>query len=162
MLRSALLDGLASRILAAAEDRAIRVAVDGVDASGKTTLADELVPLLERPGRIVRRLTVDDFLNPADVRYRRGKESPEGVFLLRPELRHLWDVSIFVRADFAVTVARATVRDAPRLGGAGAVQARYATRYVPGQQLYLAEADPERYATVVVINDDPEAPAFLR
>jgi len=58
----------------------IRVAIDGVDASGKTSLADELVPLIEECGRPVIRASVDSFHNPRKVRYQRGLDSPEGYY----------------------------------------------------------------------------------
>jgi uridine kinase len=53
------------------------VAIDGRDGAGKTTFADALAPLLDRPAV---RASADDFLNPPAVRYRLGRESPEGFF----------------------------------------------------------------------------------
>ena len=83
----------------------------------------------------------------------------EGIFLHRPELRDAWDFSIFLRTTFEVTVARAIERD----GGDGdAVRRSYQQRYVPGQQLYLREADPERHADWVVDHDDPQSPSIVR
>ena len=58
-----------------------RVGIDGVDGAGKTALADELVPPLERMGRQVIRASVDGFHNPREIRYRRGIDSAEGYFL---------------------------------------------------------------------------------
>lgn len=58
----------------------IRVAIDGVDASGKTNLADRLVPLIENRNRPVMRASIDDFHNPKKVRYQRGLDSPEGYY----------------------------------------------------------------------------------
>jgi uridine kinase len=84
----------------------------------------------------------------------------DGVFLLRPELRDHWDISIFVQADFAVTVSRAESRDLRLFGSADAVRRRYRERYVPGQQLYLAECLPERAASIVIDNNDPEQPTI--
>jgi uridine kinase len=43
-------------------------------------LADELAPLVAAAGRPVIRASVDGFHNPRDVRYRRGRASPEGYF----------------------------------------------------------------------------------
>lgn len=57
------------------------VAVDGVDGAGKTTFADELVPVLESKNRTVLRASVDGFHNPRMIRNRRGKGDPEGFFL---------------------------------------------------------------------------------
>ena len=58
----------------------VRVAIDGVDASGKTTLADRLVPLIEKHNRPVMRASIDDFHKPQKVRYQRGLDSPEGYY----------------------------------------------------------------------------------
>ena len=58
-----------------------RVAIDGVDAAGKTTLANELAGPFEARGRHVIRASTDGFHNPHEVRYRRGPESPEGYYL---------------------------------------------------------------------------------
>ena len=80
MRRSDLIAKLASRILAVERPHPVRVGIDGVDAAGKTTLADELAPRLEAAGRQVVRASVDCFHNPSGVRYRRGRESPEGYY----------------------------------------------------------------------------------
>jgi uridine kinase len=58
-----------------------RVGVDGVDGAGKTVFADELAVELARSGVRVARVSVDGFHNPRAVRYRRGRDSPEGFFL---------------------------------------------------------------------------------
>lgn len=58
----------------------LRVAVDGVDAAGKTTLAHELSLKLGEMGRVVILSTIDGFHNPRSIRYRRGPMSPEGYF----------------------------------------------------------------------------------
>jgi len=76
-----LLEQLAAAIAARRLDHPTRVAIDGVDGSGKTTLADELVEPLRRAGRDVIRASVDGFHNPRVVRYTRGPDSPEGYFL---------------------------------------------------------------------------------
>jgi uridine kinase len=80
MNRGELLDDLSSRISSVCRDHPVRVAVDGVDASGKTTLADELVAPLRRIGRSVIRASIDRFHNPAAVRHRRGPASAEGYY----------------------------------------------------------------------------------
>ena len=54
----------------------LRVAIDGVDAAGKTTLADELAGLLEQSGVSVLRASIDGFHRPASVRHRRSAEQP--------------------------------------------------------------------------------------
>jgi uridine kinase len=57
-----------------------RVAIDGVDAAGKTTLADELAVIVERLARPVVRASIDGFHNPSEIRRRRGSLSPVGYF----------------------------------------------------------------------------------
>ena len=80
MSRAALLAELARVIVAAATAHPLRVAIDGVDAAGKTTLADELVAPVRALGRPVVRASVDSFHQPARIRYRRGADSPDGYF----------------------------------------------------------------------------------
>lgn len=206
---------LALRIAAIDLQHPVRVAIDGVDAAGKTTLADELAPAVAGLGRPVIRASIDGFHNPQATRRRRGSTSPEGyfhdsfnypalveglleplgprgsrrfrravfdfrsdrvvdapvetaglnsvlifdgVFLLRPELRENFDFSVFLKADFSVTVDRAALRDIELFGSAEEVRHRYVHRYVPGQQLYLASARPDRAASLVVNNNDPLRP----
>jgi uridine kinase len=215
MTRHDLLSELVGRTTRVTRSHPVRVAIDGVDAAGKTTLADELVAPLERAGRVVIRASIDGFHHPAAVCYPVGRSSPEGyfrdsfnhaqlvktllaplgpggnrryrraifdfgldqpveapleeaspgavllfdgVFLLRPGLRPYWDFSVFVRADVEVTVARAEARDHHLFGRTEHMRQRYAERYVPGQQQYLAEAQPERYASVVVDHNDAAHP----
>ena len=80
--RKQVLTELAEKIVAVDFlDHPIRVAIDGVDASGKTTLADELASLIEERSRPVIRASVDSFHNPREVRYQRGVNSPEGYYL---------------------------------------------------------------------------------
>ena len=216
MKRSEFLDALAGRIASLPRAGPMRVAIDGVDGAGKTTLANELAPLVQARGRPVVRVGIDDFHHPAARRYRRGHDSPEGyyhdsfdyeafqerviapsgeagnrrvvgashdldtdarvdpepvhlvehgillvdgIFLHRSALREVWDFSVFLRAAFDQTVARAVARDG---GDAAAVAERYRCRYVPGQRLYFAEAEPERHADWVVEHGDPGRPEIVR
>ena len=195
----------------------IRVAIDGVDAAGKTTLAEELVTPLQACGRPVIRASIDGFHHSAHLRYQRGSTSPEGyyhdsfnyqaliecllaplgrggsrryraavfdfrtdaavqvtpcvaeahavllfdgVFLLRPELRGCWDVTIFVDAAFTVTLRRAQQRDLALFGNVSAVTQRYQQRYIPGQRLYLEACCPRQHADLVVENNDPGQPVL--
>jgi hypothetical protein len=41
------------------------------------------------------------------------------------------------------------------------VERRYRQRYIPGQQLYFAEANPAGAADVVLVNDDPARPTLV-
>ena len=152
-----------------------RVAVDGVDAAGKTTLADELAALVPGAGR----LSADDFLRPPADRYRRGRDSPEGyyldsfdharlrtavasapgdvllvdgIFLLRPELDDLWTFRIFVDVRLEEALRRGLARD-----GADREQL-YRTRYLPGQRIYLEAVRPQLRADAIVDNNDLQRP----
>jgi uridine kinase len=215
--RRELLRSLAATIVSITRPHPVRVAIDGVDAAGKTTLADELAPLIEALGRPVIQASVYGFHNPAAVRRRLGVASPEGyfedsfnyealrevllrplgpggsrvfkravfdfrvdapvdvrpeqaaeeaillldgVFLLRPELRAHFDFSVFVRVDFDVTLARAERRDVDLFGSSEEVRRRYLERYIPGQRIYLTTVQPERWASIVVDNNDLRRPSI--
>jgi uridine kinase len=60
----------------AAEQPRLLVVVDGPDAAGKTVFADQLAGLLPE----ATRASVDDWLFPADTRYRRGELSADGYY----------------------------------------------------------------------------------
>ena len=215
--RERCLQELAGLILAVDRPHPVRVAIDGPDAAGKTTLADELVPFVGASGRPVVRASIDGFHRPRAERVARGPDSPEGyfhdsfdypaltavlldplgpggdrrfrrrvfdfrldapvdapvetapadavlifdgVFLLRPELAGLWDFSVFVAVAFEETVRRAAARDLALFGDEEAVRRRYAARYVPGQRLYLATAEPLARANAVVDNERPSRPVL--
>ena len=63
------------------ERRIARVGIDGVDGAGKTTFADHLAPMLVTRGLPVVRAGVDGFHHPRAVRYRRGRDDPDGFWL---------------------------------------------------------------------------------
>lgn len=60
--------------------RALLVAIDGIDLSGKTRLTTELADALEKQAEKVAIIHGDDFLNTRAVRYRRGEFSSLGFF----------------------------------------------------------------------------------
>jgi uridine kinase len=216
--RQAVVDQLVQYVLANQPSQPLRVAIDGPDAAGKTSLADELVAPLRASGMSVIRASIDGFHRPRAARYARGQDSAvgyytdsfdhdalirvlldplgpkgsrryqtavfdhrtdaavasptavaepnsvllfDGVFLLRPELRAFWDVTIFLDAPFEQTLARAIERDVPRLGSAAEVEHRYRVRYIPGQELYYRQARPRDFAHVIVDNADLAAPQLI-
>lgn len=84
------------------------IAMDGVDGAGKTTFASKLAPAVERAGRPAVIVHEDDFLAPREVRYRLGRESPQGYF------RDSYDLAALI----------ARVLDPVRPGGNRRVQRR--------------------------------------
>jgi uridine kinase len=211
---AAISDGLRRRTAAGT----LRVCVDGPDAAGKTTLADDLAMLLGQRRPVIR-LSIDRFHRPEAIRRQRGSLSPEGyyhdsfdhdvvvdavlrplgpgghgrylpgvfdyrsdspthevmrqaseaavlvfdgVFMLRPQLREFWDVSVYLHVDPAVVLARARVRDLDLFGSVEVIEERYQRRYLPGHELYRVEARPMEAATVVLDMNDPLRPRVVR
>jgi uridine kinase len=214
---ASLLARLADTVIGVYPDRRIRVAIDGVDGAGKTTLADALAPLVAARGRPVIRASVDDFHNPRRLRYARGRYSPDGfyldsydydsfrrllleplspggpgqyiakrfdldndkpfdpnprqaeltaalitdgIFLHRPELRSCWDLSIFLKVDFDVSLPRGATRG-QSFDAIDPNSPSY-QRYVGGQKRYLAECTPEQQADIVIDYNDLRAPKVLK
>jgi uridine kinase len=219
MLRAALITKLVEIITRMRPPHPLRVAIDGVDASGKTTLAEELALGLVSSGRQIIHASVDGFHNPAHIRYQRGKLSPEGfyldsynyaalieyllkplgphgdlryrnasfdlehdlplqmplttaqvdaillmdgIFLLRPELRAFWDLTIYIDVDFTNTITRGAMRDAQFIDSFQDAMLRYQQRYVPGQQRYMQEVQPLDKADILIDNNNLEQPEFIK
>jgi uridine kinase len=158
---------------------------------------------------------VDGFHNPRALRYRRGRDSPEGyfddsydyaalsaellgplghagtgcyrsavfdhrtdkpvacpqlqalpgsilildgIFLHRPELRHVWDLSIFLVVAFDVSVGRCAERDGTSPEPASAAN----RRYVEGQKHYLRTCNPGSHATLTIDNNDLCSPFIVQ
>lgn len=120
------------RAIAARIEPGMRVAVDGVTASGKTLFADALAELV--PGAV--RVSIDDFHRPPPHEYypdsfdfaafrehiagMEGTLIADGVFLHHPELVDLWDLTIFLAVDRDLAVERGIARD----GSSAAPRAR--------------------------------------
>lgn len=81
----------------------------------------------------------------------------DGIFLHRPELVGLWDGSVWLDVPFAVSVPQGNARF-PGLDPDPDAAANL--RYVGGQRLYLAEADPAAAATWILDNTDLEHPVL--
>lgn len=80
MTPAAFLAALAVRIGDRLGPGILKVAIDGVDGAGKTSLADRLGQVLEAQGMRVMRASIDGFHNPRAIRHARGKDDPEGFF----------------------------------------------------------------------------------
>jgi uridine kinase len=174
-----------------APDRVTRIGIDGVDAAGKTALAEEVAQLLTKRDRPCVRVSVDFFERPPGERYMRGDLSSEGfyldtfyierfrahvlsidgprdlvivadgVFLQRPELGDLWDATVWVEADLEVTAQRGVERDLPWFDSLEEVEERYRVRYAPAQRRYIEEQRPHERATFVFRNTDLTEPELV-
>lgn len=71
---------IAERILARKGSAPFIVGLDGVDTSGKTSLADRIHSELLARRVNSERISIDRFHNPSEIRMRRGRLSPEGFF----------------------------------------------------------------------------------
>ncbi len=71
---------LAEKIGAVKPGHPARIAIDGVDAAGKTTLANDLARFLEARGINVIRASIDGFHNSRAIRYRQGRMSAQGYY----------------------------------------------------------------------------------
>lgn len=79
-LRTSTVAAVADRVLSLRLAHPVRVAVDGRTASGKTTFADELACAISGGGKSVIRASADGFHQPAAVRHRQGRLSPDGYY----------------------------------------------------------------------------------
>jgi uridine kinase len=191
------------------------VGIDGIDASGKTYLANELTAFLTKIGHPILHASIDGFHNPRQIRHRRGSYSPEGyyfdsfnyellkkclleplspkgsriyrlqaydfkteteidsgklratndnilifegVFLMRREIEHYWDLKIFIDVDFETCIKRALKRDLYLFGSAEEILKRYEERYIPGQKMYLKLESPKEKADIIIDNNDFKKP----
>ena len=75
-----ILEYLAEAISGIKRGHLARIAIDGVDAAGKTTLADELAGVLRKRGFKVIRASIDGFHNPRAIRYQKGRMSALGYY----------------------------------------------------------------------------------
>ena len=89
----------------------------------------------------------------------------DGIFLMRPELRNYWDLSIFLRVSFEENLARTIRRDFEnnRMETTTIEEftARHESRYVGGQRMYLDEVKPESRVDIVIDNENPESPFIV-
>ncbi|HET7014182.1 MAG TPA: uridine kinase [Streptosporangiaceae bacterium] len=82
----------------------------------------------------------------------------DGAYLLRPELRDLFDFRIFVEIDFDLVLARGAARDAAWMDSAEAAAERYRNYYIPAERLYDTEVDPRSHADAIVDNGNLASP----
>lgn len=220
MSKKKLLEQIANNILRLKKNTPILVCIDGVDGAGKTYFAKDLAVRFKSSDQEIILCSVDNFHNPKNIRYRKGKNSAEGfyrdsynydvfkqnllepfllgqgeyvsevfdvdlnqtihsqpqevpsksilivegIFLQRQELNKYWDVKIFLDVDFKITLQRNINRgtDQERIGSAEKITERYNARYMPGQEIYIREADPRSNADIVIDNNDFQNPKIVK
>ncbi|MEE4193731.1 MAG: hypothetical protein V2J07_00900 [Anaerolineae bacterium] len=79
-MKNEFLETLTQTILSAKGVAPLRVGIDGIDAAGKTHLANGLAHALREAGYPVIRASIDGFHHPRAIRYRQGKYSPTGYY----------------------------------------------------------------------------------
>jgi uridine kinase len=61
-------------------DKPLLVGINGIDGSGKTSIARNITEYLSDIGKSVATVSIDDFHNPREKRYAKGSDSPEGYY----------------------------------------------------------------------------------
>lgn len=165
--REELLVTLASRVLALPDDRPRAVCLTGMSCSGKTTLAGELVEILDGAGRPVVPVAYDDFHHPRERRHRAGRTSAEGYLddAFDPQsLRRLVlepvrsGADSVVRASYDLAADRPMPPDPVPLPASGVVLVEGSFLLVPAltgcwDLGIMVVADPERVLERAVVRD---------
>lgn len=86
----------------------------------------------------------------------------DGIFLLREELRGYWDLAVYLDVTADTVLRRATVRDLALFGSEEEVVRRYTQRYLPGEQMYIAECAPQARADIVVDMNEWDRPRIVK
>lgn len=84
----------------------------------------------------------------------------DGIFLHRPELRDIWDFSVFLDVDREETLRRCLAREGIE-GISSDPSDPVHARYVQGQEIYLKACNPKEQATIVIDNNDLERPFLV-
>ena len=72
----------------------------------------------------------------------------EGVFLLRQELYHWWDLTVWVEVDTSVIINRAVKRDKEYFGDECTVRRVYENRCLPAQDYHIQRDMPKQNADI--------------
>lgn len=71
---------LREHIESMAAQRPIRVAINGIEGTGKTVFATKLTEFLVARGRAALHVSIDGFHNQREHRYRQGRDSAKGYY----------------------------------------------------------------------------------
>ena len=180
-VNSGLADTIVAKRRAKPGPQPLLVAISGIDASGKGTLAAALTPLLRDRGLDVEAVGADTWLtpleqldlavDPAGEFYRRAirfddmfqriedlRERPldvilaEGIFLFKRELRRRYDLSIWLDCGFETALTRALARNQEGLSRERLIS-DYRRIYFPAQRLHLERDFPVEFAGILHPND---------
>ena len=78
----------------------------------------------------------------------------EGIFLLKQDHRHHFDLAIWIHCSFATALQRAVTRCQEKLPPRETV-ATFETIYFPAQRFHIDRDDPRATANIVISNDAP-------
>ena len=122
---------------------------------------DEMFDQLVLPLRDQRSVCVEaDFTEETASSYRRHSYEfrdvdvivLEGIYLLKRELRHHYDLSFWIDCSVDIALVRAIARAQEGLS-AEATIAAYRTIYFPAQDIHAAHDDPRAAADAIIPND---------
>ncbi|WP_069167329.1 uridine kinase [Nocardia altamirensis] len=77
----------------------------------------------------------------------------DGVFAFRPEINEYWDFRIWLEVSPEISVSRGTERDND--------ETIHRDRYLPAEQIYLAEVEPLPFMDVIIDNSTFANPLLL-
>ena len=80
MNKQKLLEIIANKIISLQKDKPIIVAINGIDGAGKTCFTKELKEILDSKSTDIIYASIDGFHNSKQIRYQKGKDSPEGFY----------------------------------------------------------------------------------
>jgi uridine kinase len=184
--KTMLADRLAERLLSGSPVQVVRASIDNfqhprdlrhrrgslsadgyyLDAFDHRALRDRLLIPFRRGQAVVQVATFDYATDqPAVVSVDVGPRAVllvDGVFLQHRKLHDLWSLVVYLTVEPAIALRRGVERDAEDPHSRSEMKRRYLARYLPGQQLYRADVDPETSADIVIANDEVAAPAVLR
>lgn len=128
-------------------------------------VTDVLAPLRETRHLDVRLGLIDVYAHDAPLTrvFSLGPDSivlVEGIFLLQAAMRQYFDLTIFLDISFTTSISRG--RDRWRHLEPDETERRFRTKYLPGQELYMARHRPQAAADLVIDNEDPRRPRIRR
>ncbi len=161
----------------------VLVGISGIDASGKTTLAEAVRQRATEIGLQVELANVDEFIIPPDQRKSEGPPFidyfehtfdhaafiqkvkglaavtgvqivlAEGIFLFRKELVARWDVRIWLEMTAAQSLERGAERDIDMFGSLEKARSLYVDQFIPAHEYHMGRDRPSESADFVFTVD---------